>query len=215
MLVKWSHFSWKLKCCQKKINWAAHVHWNSGIWADYCSECTKQFFPGPFSFFLFSSCFDYVLQFFTGVFLFDVCSPSCFSLIFCLSWHGQVPGPSSTNVRRSWRSLLWKTSTLIDSGSSCAGKQQSAKLLDRRHGDLRLWMIVELLRGAWSDRDTNDIFAHCSLIFYYLDFKFSNFVRPSELHPLIWFFLKNSFRKKKIIQKTTQNALAPSIFILL
>ena len=71
-----------------------------------------------------------------------------------------------------------------------------------------------LLRGAWSDRDTNDIFAHCSLIFYYLDFKFSNFVCPSELHPLIWFFLKNSFRKKKNIRKTSQNALAPSIFIV-
>ena len=71
------------------------------------------------------------------------------------------------------------------------------------------------LRGAWSDRDTNDIFAHCSLIFYYLDFKFSNFVCPSELHPLIWFFLKNSLRKKKNIQKTSRNALAPSIFIVL
>ena len=70
------------------------------------------------------------------------------------------------------------------------------------------------LRGAWSDRDTNDTFAHCSLIFYYLDFKFSNFVCPSELHPLIWFFLKNSFRKKKNIRKTSQNALAPSIFIV-
>ena len=41
------------------------------------------------------------------------------------------------------------------------------------------------LRGAWSDRDTNDIFAHCSLIFYFLDLKFSNFVCPSELHPLM------------------------------
>ena len=44
------------------------------------------------------------------------------------------------------------------------------------------------LRGAWRDRDTNNIFDHCSLIFYFLDFKFSNFVCPSELHPLIWFF---------------------------
>ena len=70
------------------------------------------------------------------------------------------------------------------------------------------------LRGAWSDRDTNDIFAHCSLIFYYLDFKFSNFVCPSELHPFIWFFLKNSFRKKKNIRKTFPNALASSIFIV-
>ena len=58
-------------------------------------------------------------------------------------------------------------------------------------------------------------FAHCSLIFYYLYFKFSNFVCPSELHPLIWFFLKNSFRKKKNIRKTSQNALAPGIFIVL
>ena len=71
------------------------------------------------------------------------------------------------------------------------------------------------LRGAWKDRDTNDIFAHCSLIFYFLDLKFSNFVCLSELQPLIWFFFKNSFRKKKNIQKTTQNALAPSIFIVL
>ena len=72
-----------------------------------------------------------------------------------------------------------------------------------------------LLRGAWRDRDTNNIFAHCSLIFYFLDFKFSKFVCPSVLHGLIWFFLKNSFRKKKNIRKTTQNALAPSIFIVL
>ena len=72
----------------------------------------------------------------------------------------------------------------------------------------------DYLRGAWSDRDTNDIFAHCSFIFYFLDLKFSNFVCPSELHPLIWFFLKNSFRKKKNIRKTSQNALAPSIFIV-
>ena len=72
-----------------------------------------------------------------------------------------------------------------------------------------------ILRGAWRDRDTNDIFAHCSLISYFLDFKFSNFICLSELHPLIWFFFKNSFRKKKSIRKTTQNALAPSIFIVL
>ena len=71
------------------------------------------------------------------------------------------------------------------------------------------------LRGGWRDCDTNDIFAHCSLVFYFLDFKFSNFVCPSELHPLIWFFFKKSFRKKKNIQKTAQNALAPSIFIVL
>ena len=70
-----------------------------------------------------------------------------------------------------------------------------------------------LLRGAWRDRDTNDIFAHCSLIFYFLDFKFSKFVCPSKLHPFIWSFFKNSVRKN--IWKTTQNALAPSIFVVL
>ena len=71
------------------------------------------------------------------------------------------------------------------------------------------------LRGAWRDRDLDDIFAHCSFIFYFLDFEYSNFVCLSELHPFIWFFFKNSFRKKKNIRKTTQNALDPSIFIVL
>ena len=71
------------------------------------------------------------------------------------------------------------------------------------------------LRGARRDCDTNDIFAHCSLIFYFLDFKFFNFVCLSELHSLIWLFFKNSFRKMKNIRRTTQNALAPSIFIVL
>ena len=81
--------------------------------------------------------------------------------------------------------------------------------------DVHLFKMNCKLRGAWSDRDTNDIFAHCSLIFYFIDFKFSNIVCPSELHPLMWFFLKSSFRKKKNIRKPTQNALAPSIFIVL
>ena len=76
-------------------------------------------------------------------------------------------------------------------------------------------LMSDVLRGAWRDRNTNDIFAHCSLIFYFLDFKFSSFVCPSELHPLICVFLKNSFSKKKNTRKTTQNALAPSIFIVL
>ena len=53
------------------------------------------------------------------------------------------------------------------------------------------------LRGAWRDRDPNDIFAHCFFItFDFLDFKCSNFVCPSELHPLIWFFLKIPLGKR-------------------
>ena len=56
----------------------------------------------------------------------------------------------------------------------------------------------------------------CSLLPYFLLSWLQIFqLCLSELHPLIWFFFKNSFRKKKNIQKTTQNALAPSIFILL
>ena len=77
------------------------------------------------------------------------------------------------------------------------------------------YRISGRLRGAWRDRDTNDIFAHCSLVFYFLDFKFSNFVCPSVFYRLIWFFLQTSFRKKKNIRKTTQNALAPCIHIVL
>ena len=42
--------------------------------------------------------------------------------------------------------------------------------------------------------------------------KFSTYICPSELHPLIWSFFKNSFRKMKKCPKTTQNALAPSVF---
>ena len=100
-----------------------------------------------------------------------------------------------------------------------------AAIWHRQNDECEFYEELELFRRVqrswqrnvwtqWSDRDTNDIFAHCSLIFYYLDFKFSNFVCPSELHPLIWFFLKNSFTKKKNIRKTFQNALAPSIFIV-
>ena len=60
------------------------------------------------------------------------------------------------------------------------------------------------LRGAWRDRDTNDIFAHCFLIFYFLDFKLSKFVCPSELHRLIRFVFKNFFRKGKISEKPSK-----------
>ena len=99
---------------------------------------------------------------------------------------------------------------------SAASEKKKAIKLDLMTAMLQSIKKVYLLqlRGAWSDRDTNDIFTHCSLIFYFLDFKFSNFVCPFELHPLIWFFLKNSLRKKKNIRKTSQNALAPSIFIV-
>ena len=58
-----------------------------------------------------------------------------------------------------------------------------------------------LLRGAWTDRDTNNIFAHCSLIFYFLDFKFSNFVCPSEVNVLICFFFFIPSGKRKISKK--------------
>ena len=83
-----------------------------------------------------------------------------------------------------------------------------------RKYESKIQIPAKLFRGAWRDCDTNDIFAHCSLIFYFLDFKFSNFVCPSELHPMIWFFFQNSFRKRKY-PKNRPNALDPTIFIVL
>ena len=58
-------------------------------------------------------------------------------------------------------------------------------MVQKVKNDQKLKSRGPALRGVWSDRDTNDIFAHCSLTFYFLDFKFSNFVCPSELYPLI------------------------------
>ena len=73
---------------------------------------------------------------------------------------------------------------------------------------------IVVSRGAWRGRDTNGIFAHYSLIFYFLDFKFSNFVLLNFIL-CSGSFLKKFFRKRKNIRNTTQNALAPSIFIVL
>ena len=120
---------------------------------------------------------------------------------------------SACSARADWLTLVVSSELLIP--KSCA---YTLTVYTKWHWDMGAFLApvgATSLRGAWSDRDTNDIFAHCSIIFYFLDFKFSNFVCLSAPHPLIWFFFKNSFRKKKNIQKTTQNALAPSIFILL
>ena len=132
------------------------------------------------------------------------------------------PGSNlSPNIKVHWSRGLLKT---VHGGNHSTGNTRGLlyivmmKALQWTHivfSRQNLVIFSFHLRGAWRDRDTNDIFAHCSLIFYFLDFKFSNFVCPSKLHPLIWFFFKNSFRKKKNIRKTTQNALAPSIFIVL
>ena len=119
--------------------------------------------------------------------------------------YGKSQGPTKSNFR-DIRLLGWF-------GKSCLSFLIFKKVWQHVTSSVCLWLI-QSLRGAWRDRDTNDIFAHSYLIFYFLDFKFSNFVCLSELYHLIWFFFKNSFRKKKNIQKTTQNALAPSIFIV-
>ena len=55
------------------------------------------------------------------------------------------------------------------------------------------FMFRECLRGAWRDRDTNGIFAHCSLIFYFLDFKFSTLSFCTSSPDLVLF--------KKFLQK--------------
>ena len=64
------------------------------------------------------------------------------------------------------------------------------------------------LRGAWRDREPNDIFGHCSLLFYFLDFKFSNFVCPSERHPLIWLFFKKFLQEKENYPKNHPKRLS-------
>ena len=85
------------------------------------------------------------------------------------------------------------------------------------------WSFHSVLRPLWVflkggvERSRRERLI-CSLLAYFLLFWLQIFqlcLSLSVLHPLIWFFFKNSFRKKKNIQKTTQNALAPSIFIVL
>ena len=74
----------------------------------------------------------------------------------------------------------------------------------------------KLFRGAWRDRDTNDIFAHCSLIFCFLDFKFPTlFVLLSFI---LWSgsfqkFLQEKEKYPKYRPKTPK--IDPSIFIVL
>ena len=74
--------------------------------------------------------------------------------------------------------------------------------------ETRIHTVANALRGVWRDRDTNDIFAHCSLIYYFLDFNFSNFVCPSEFHPLIWFFFKKFIQEKEKCPKNHPKRLS-------
>ena len=131
---------------------------------------------------------------------------------------GDTCAPCSTNSI-GWKDLKLKRATSrrprLHSKRRYRWQKSPMLLLEPRHIRCATCCTCRKLRGARRDRDTNDLFAHCSLIFYFLDIRFSNFVFPSELHPFIWFFFRNSFRKKKNIWKTTQNALAPSIFTVL
>ena len=122
--------------------------------------------------------------------------------------HANIFCTSRNKIR--CRQFVMRSRTIYQKNRRCRWNKKVKDNSNARECDEK-----SFLRGAWRDRDTNDIFAHCSLIFYFLDFKFSKFVCPSELHPFIWSFFKNFFRKKKNIQKTTKNALAPSIFMVL
>ena len=54
------------------------------------------------------------------------------------------------------------------------------------------------LRGACRDLNPNNNFTHLAYFFFaFWISKFSIYVCTSELHPLIWSFLKESFRKMK------------------
>ena len=109
----------------------------------------------------------------------------------------------------------WEVERMIYRTSSVAGRRGPRPWSPC---DVLSWtnkVKKEKIRGSVRDRHPDNIFAHCALIFYFRDFKFSNVVCPYERHPLTWFFFKKSFRIKKNVQKTAQNALAPSIFIVL
>ena len=59
--------------------------------------------------------------------------------------------------------------------------------------------VLKIKSFKWSVERSRHERHICSLLpyFYFLDFKFSNVVCPSELHPLIWFFLKTPSGKRK------------------
>ena len=99
-----------------------------------------------------------------------------------------------------------------------AADPRHAVLLRVRHLPFQAKRCVWRVEGqgirhnTWRDRDPNDIVAHCSFFFCYPDYKFSNFVCPSELHPffffffftLIWFLLKIPSAKRKIAAKPSK-----------
>ena len=123
-----------------------------------------------------------------------------------------------SRVLRSWRlctlTFVCRSLPLLRVETNCSLVISNSLSLNERLFEYqtgKLWLIrysksqqANMLRGAWRDRDTNDISAHCSLISYFLDFKFSNFICLSELHPLIWFFLKIPSEKRKVSEKPSK-----------
>ena len=53
------------------------------------------------------------------------------------------------------------------------------------------------MRTTGSRKQSRTFLLTAPLVFYFLDFKFSNFVCLSEVHPLIWFFKKILQEKEK------------------
>ena len=72
-------------------------------------------------------------------------------------------------------SSFWsRLQTMVDKASSSVFRKQNAtQVATQRSPWTRfasrtlLSVYSHILRGAWRDRDTNDNFAHCSLIFYF------------------------------------------------
>ena len=117
-----------------------------------------------------------------------ICKSSVPVVLFCcLFYNGQARGVvlSRQKVLNWWSWIHTKNHCCKD---SCKRIHQTSTWWSCRQYLFAWWLLFqETLRGAWRDRDRSNIFGYCSLFFYCLDFKLSNFASPSELHPFVWF----------------------------
>ena len=109
-----------------------------------------------------------------------------------------------------WENRKRKTGIEEQTGSFCKRVQRVLK--PERHGWLgrglgfRVFAQILrkklLIRRAWRNRDPNWHFHSPHPYSFLLDFTISTYVKvcPFEIHPLIWFFFKGSFTKKKNIR---------------
>ena len=109
------------------------------------------------------------------------------------SWKKQKTSSSGERLHENCRNEFSKT--CINFGR-CYGNQGWAEAVEKY-----IFLKIRSFKGSVEKSRHERHFAHCSLILYFIDFKFSKFVCPSELHLLVWCFFIDSFRKKKKPEK--------------